>query len=118
MGNGVMLVIVGVAVAINILIIKIKLESKRIADAMLDGTVLVLLSIVFGSSFNGLVTATVASSIVSLYLWKNPPKLTNMWSEEPSPPGKEKATWKNSEVATDLKSSWNEIMADLKQNKP
>ena len=116
--NGIMLLIVGVAVAINILIIKVKLESKRVADALLDGTVLVALSFVFGGSFNGLITATVASSIVSLYLWKNPPKLTNMWNEEPGPPGKQKDTWKNSAAAQDMKTSFAEIMADLKQNKP
>ena len=113
MGNGVLLLFMGVAVAINLIIIKIKIEGKRFFDAFLDGGVLVALSFVFGSSFSGLVTATVASSIVSLYLWKNPPKITGR-SDIPSlePKGHEHA------AITDFKSSWSNIMNDLRENKP
>ena len=72
--NGITLLIVGLAVSINILVIKVKLEKKRFADAGMDATILIALTIVFGGSFNGLITATVASSVVSVYLWFSPPK--------------------------------------------
>ena len=71
----IMLLLVGIAVSINILVIKVKLENKRYADALVDGALLVALTIVFGGSFNGLITATVASSIISAYLWFSPPNL-------------------------------------------
>jgi hypothetical protein len=72
--DALMLLIIGIAAAINILVIKVKVEKKRYGDATMDGSILVLLSYVFGGTFNGLITATVASSVVSIYLWFFPPK--------------------------------------------
>lgn len=67
--------LIGIATAFNILILKAKLERKRYEDAALDAGVLIGLSIVFGGSYGGLVVATISSAIVSLYLLKNPPHL-------------------------------------------
>lgn len=67
--------IIGGAVSFNILTIKYKFENKRYADAILDFIILVTLSMLFKGSLGGLQVATVASAIVSIYLWYNPPKL-------------------------------------------
>jgi hypothetical protein len=69
------LLIIGVAVAANILLILIKYERKRYQDATLDLILLLTVTVVFGGSFGGLVVSTIASAIISLYLLANPPKL-------------------------------------------
>lgn len=67
-------ILIAIATAFNILIIKTKLEKKRYEDAALDAGVLILLSLVFRGSYGGLVVATISSAIISLmFLW-NPPK--------------------------------------------
>ena len=73
--SAIVTLIAGVFVAANIIVIMLKIKHDRIADAILDGTILILLAWIFGGSFAGLVTATVASSVISLYLLVIPPKL-------------------------------------------
>ena len=67
--------IIGIAVAFNFLVIKVKFERKRYADAILDVFLLTVISFLFAGSFGGLVVATVASAIISVYLYLFPPKL-------------------------------------------
>lgn len=67
--------IIGIAVAFNFLIIKAKLEHNRFADACLDAALLVGISLLFSGSYGGLVVATVASAIISIYLYFSPPQL-------------------------------------------
>lgn len=71
------LLIIGVAVFFNFAVIKFKVERLRYADAVLDVTLLAIVSFLFGGSFGGLVVATVASALISLYLFFSPPKLPN-----------------------------------------
>ena len=66
--------IMGIAVAANIIIIKHKFENNRTSDAMLDALLLVLIGFVFSKTISGLMIGTVASAIISLYLLKFPPK--------------------------------------------
>jgi len=66
--------IVGIATAMNVLIIKWKLEKKRYEDAILDGAILFGLAYVFGGSYGGLIVATISSAIISIYLIASPPK--------------------------------------------
>ena len=66
--------IMGIAVAINVIVIKFKIDRERYSDAFLDATILVALGFVFMGTITGLQIATVASSLVSLYLWFSPPK--------------------------------------------
>ena len=83
--------IIGLAVAFNMLIIKVKLERKRYEDALFDGLCLTLVTVVFSGSYGGLVVGAVASAIVSLYLLASPPtffsnlrvtdKLKEQWKE-------------------------------------
>ena len=67
--------IIGFAVAFNCLVIKHKLEKQRWADGLLDAALLVVLSVLFMGSFGGLVVATIASALISVYLYIFPPKL-------------------------------------------
>jgi hypothetical protein len=66
--------VMGVAVALNVIVIKFKIDKERYSDAILDAFVLVLLGFVFMGTVTGLMVGTVASSLVSLYLWFSPPK--------------------------------------------
>jgi hypothetical protein len=68
------IIVIGTAVSFNVLILKLKFEKRRYFDAALDVTTLVLLSMLFAGSLGGLQIATVASAIVSIVLWFNPPK--------------------------------------------
>jgi len=68
--------VIGVAVAFNFLIIKVKFEKRRLADATLDLLLLAVISFLFAGSFGGLVVATVASAIISVFLYFFPPDLT------------------------------------------
>lgn len=69
-------ILVGVAVFFNIAFIKWKFDRKRYADATLDLILLVLVAILFSGSYAALVVGSVASALVSLYLYVSPPKLS------------------------------------------
>jgi len=71
-------IIIGLAVAFNFLVIKVKFERKRYADGILDLTLLTIISFLFAGSFGGLVVATVASALISIFLFVFPPKLPDM----------------------------------------
>lgn len=67
-------ILVGVAVFFNIAFVIWKFEKARYADAILDTTLLVLVAILFSGSYAALVAGTIASALVSLYLFFSPPK--------------------------------------------
>ena len=66
--------IIGLATAFNVLVIKIKLERLRYEDAAFDAILLILLSLVFGGTYAGMVVATISSAIISVYFMASPPK--------------------------------------------
>ena len=68
------LTIMGISVATNIIFVKWKIENERYSDAILDGVIFVALSMLFAKTVSGLSIATLASSIVSFYLYFSPPK--------------------------------------------
>ena len=68
-------IFVGFAVFFNIAFVKWKFDRARYADAILDLILLVLVAILFSGSYGALVVGTVASALVSLYLFFSPPKL-------------------------------------------
>lgn len=72
--------VIGIAVAFNFLIIKHKFEKQRYADGTLDVILLAVISLLFAGSFGGLVVATIASAIISLFLLFYPPKLPKFGS--------------------------------------
>lgn len=74
--------IIGFAVAFNILIIIWKLRHKdpftgeldRTADGLIDGALLVAVALLFSGSEGLLIIGTIGSAIVSLYLLISPIK--------------------------------------------
>lgn len=62
------LVIIGVAVALNLLIVLRKFQNGQYFNALIDGTLLVLVALVFSMSTDALVIGTIGSLIVSVYL--------------------------------------------------
>lgn len=74
------LLLVGIAVAFNIIIIMIKFKKCRYEDAVLDSILLTIVAIVFGGSYSGLVVGTISSAIISIYLLISPPSFTKKMS--------------------------------------
>lgn len=69
------LAIIGVVVAFNFLVIYAKFSKNRYLDGGLDLVLLTTISILFGGSYAGLVVATIASAIISFYLFFSPPRI-------------------------------------------
>jgi len=67
--------IIGIAAAFNLLVIKKKFDHKRWADGILDMILLIILSRMFGETGQGMIIATIGSAIISVALFVNPPKL-------------------------------------------
>lgn len=67
-------IIIGVVTAFNLLVIIKKVNKKRFEDAILDSFLFVTVVVLFSGSYAGMVVAMIASLIISLYLYKNPPK--------------------------------------------
>lgn len=65
--------IIGLAVAANIVVIKMKFDRKRYEDGIFDTILLALITIIFGGSYAGLVVGTIASCFISVYLFASPP---------------------------------------------
>jgi hypothetical protein len=68
--------IIGIVTAINLIVIKMKFEQKRWEEASLDLGLLIVVALVFGGSYAGLVVGTIASMIISVYLYASPPTFT------------------------------------------
>lgn len=79
------LLIIGVVTALNLMILKMKLEKARYADLGLDITALVVLNMFFGGTLAGMIIAMIASAIISIYLYFNPPKFFDEPEEEIKP---------------------------------
>ena len=73
--------IIGIAVAFNCMIIKVKFERGRIADGALDATLLAILTVVFSGTYGALVVGTIASAFISIFLLINPPKIDGLEAE-------------------------------------
>lgn len=70
------ILIMGVIVAFNFIIILIKINKKRLLDASIDTSILVLVAMFMSGSFSGLMVGTIASAIVSLSLLFVSPKIS------------------------------------------
>lgn len=80
--NGSSLMLVGIIVAFNFIIIIHKFRKQRIFDASLDLTILIAICVVFSGTFSALVTGTIASMFVSLYLLFRPVSLSGLFGSE------------------------------------
>jgi hypothetical protein len=70
--------LIGLAVAANIIFILFKYERKRYPDATLDFFLLIVVTIIFSGSYGALVVGTIASLVISIYLYANPPNLPKL----------------------------------------
>lgn len=67
--------IMGIALAFNILVVMWKLRHDRVLDGIIDGSLLVLVAIIFSGSTAALIIGTIGSALVSIYLLISPIKL-------------------------------------------
>ena len=93
--------IIGIVTAINLIVIKMKFEQKRWEDASLDLGLLIVVALVFGGSYAGLVVGTIASMIISLYLYASPPTFTKPLAERISKEIKERNSLNNKQSIID-----------------
>lgn len=70
------LILVGIAVAFNILVVLWKLQNERLLDGVIDGLLLATVAVVFSGSTAALIIGTVGSALVSLYLLFKPIKVS------------------------------------------
>jgi hypothetical protein len=68
-------ILIGVATFFNIAVVKWKFDSGRTADACLDAFLLIVVAFLFSGSYAALVVGSIASALVSIYLYFSPPKL-------------------------------------------
>lgn len=66
--------ILGLVVAINFIIVKLKLDRKRWEDAVFDVLTLLIVMALFSGSYAGLIVGSVASLFISIYFFASPPK--------------------------------------------
>ncbi len=66
--------VLGIVVAINFIIIKMKLDRKRWEDAIFDVATMVIILTMFSGSYAGLIVGSVASLCISIYFFASPPK--------------------------------------------
>ena len=66
------LIILGLAVAANLIIVLHKAQKGQYLNALIDGTLLGLVAVFFSVSTAALIIGTIGSLVVSLYLIKFP----------------------------------------------
>jgi len=69
---GALVIALGFAVLFQFIILRIKWNKGKYADAAVDVAMLLLLNLVFGGTILGVVSATAGSTLISLYLIKYP----------------------------------------------
>ncbi len=67
-------IIIGIVTALNFLFIKKKFDLKRYEDAIFDLLLLVAILFIFSGSYGALVVGMVASLIISISFYANPPQ--------------------------------------------
>lgn len=75
MTSAIALIVLGIVVSINFIVILKKWRMKRYFDAIVDGSILSIISLLFCGTFAGFVTGNIASACISLWLYFNPIKL-------------------------------------------
>ena len=68
----VIIAVLGVAILFNFVILRIKWNRGQYIDAGVDVGMLLLLNMIFGGSMIGAASATAGSTLISLYLMKEP----------------------------------------------
>ena len=65
--------ILGLVVALNFIIIKMKFDKQRYEDGVFDMALLGVITILFQGSYAGLVVGTIASLFISIFFLASPP---------------------------------------------
>lgn len=65
--------VLGLVVAVNFIIVKIKFDRKRWEDGIFDVLTLLIVMALFKGSYAGLIVGTIASLFISLYFLVSPP---------------------------------------------
>lgn len=66
--------VLGLVVAVNFIVVKLKLDRKRWEDALFDVLTMATVMMLFSGSYAGLVVGSVASLFISLYFFISPPQ--------------------------------------------
>ena len=66
--------VIGIATAFNFIVILFKFRRHRYEDACFDLAVFIVISYMFAGTISGMSVGMVASAIVSIWLWFDPPK--------------------------------------------
>lgn len=66
--------VIGIATAFNFIVILFKFKRHRYEDACFDLAVFIAISYMFAGTISGMSVGMVASAIVSIWLWFDPPK--------------------------------------------
>jgi len=72
------IIIASLATVFNFIIVKIKLENHRWADAIVDISVALVLGSMFMGTMIGMSIAMMSSALMSIYLWYYPPKIPSI----------------------------------------
>ena len=67
-----MFLVLGLAVSFNFIVILKKWRMKRYFDSILDTSILTIICFLFCGTYSALVTGTIASMFVSIWLYFNP----------------------------------------------
>ena len=67
-----MFLVLGLAVSFNFIVILKKWRMKRYFDSFLDTSILTIICFLFCGTYSALVTGTIASMFVSIWLYFNP----------------------------------------------
>lgn len=76
------LFIMGIAVAFNFIVIVHKYRKNRYADATLDMVLMAIICFLFSGSFNALAVGTIASMVISMYLFFHPVRMPKLFDDE------------------------------------
>ena len=66
--------VIGIATAFNFIVILFKFKRHRYEDACFDLVIFIVISYMFAGTISGMSVGMVASAIVSIWLWFDPPK--------------------------------------------
>ena len=66
--------VIGIATAFNFIVILFNFKRHRYEDACFDLAVFIAISYMFAGTISGMSVGMVASAIVSIWLWFDPPK--------------------------------------------
>ena len=66
--------VIGIATAFNFIVIMFKFKRGRWEDAIFDTLIFIVISYMFAGTISGMSVGMVASAVVSIWLWFDPPE--------------------------------------------